>query len=144
MDSGVAPSTLEEKITKIMEAEARVYTAGRENRARKQMWAMEFPPLKVEPRLLGKRKNGTNGYAWDVKLEDVNPHSSPSVGMHKHQPTHEHMHAHAFTHTHACESWMCIPAWACGARAEAWTDACDARAEPRPKPHKHRSKPRKP
>ena len=68
MPSGV---DLEGIIRPIMQAEAKVYTARREKTVRTALWDKVYPPLEVHKRELGTRKDGTKGYAYDVKLEDV-------------------------------------------------------------------------
>ena len=70
---------LEGVIRQIMEADQKIYNAGREDRLRQKMWEDEFPPLPIHKRHLGTRKNGTQAYAWDIKLEEVimQPHHLP-------------------------------------------------------------------
>jgi uncharacterized protein YlzI (FlbEa/FlbD family) len=62
---------LEEVVHQIMEADNKIYNAQREDRLRNKMWEEDFPPLQVHRRHLGTRKNGTEAYAWDIKLEEV-------------------------------------------------------------------------
>jgi hypothetical protein len=70
---------LEGVIRQIMEADQKIYEGRREDRLRQKMWEDEFPPLPVHRRHLGTRKNGTQVYAWDIKLEEVimQPHHLP-------------------------------------------------------------------
>ena len=70
---------LEGIVRQIMEADQKIYNAGREDRLRQKMWEDEFPPLPIHRRHLGTRKNGTQAYAWDIKLEEVimQPHHLP-------------------------------------------------------------------
>ena len=70
---------LEGVIRQIMEADQKIYEGRREDRLRQKMWEDEFPPLPIHRRHLGTRKNGTQAYAWDIKLEEVimQPHHLP-------------------------------------------------------------------
>lgn len=62
---------LKDLIEPIMYAEQQVYTAKQESAKRLSQVASTFPPLKAHARHLGTRKDGTEAYVYDVKLEDV-------------------------------------------------------------------------
>jgi hypothetical protein len=62
---------IESLIGPIMRAESKIFTAKKEAAYRKAKWSEEHPPIKAHRRLLGKRRNGTQAYAYDVDLHDV-------------------------------------------------------------------------
>ena len=66
------PDEVAAVIKPIMEAESKVYTAKNEALARRQdAKRLGYPPMKVHPRKLGPRADGTIAYAYDVNLEDL-------------------------------------------------------------------------
>ena len=80
---------LEGVVRQSMEADNKIYNAQQEDRLRNKMWEEDFPPLPVHKRHLGTRENGTEAYAWDIKLEEVRckPFTSHSRAM---GPDHTH------------------------------------------------------